>query len=321
MGMLYRIAVVFCLALSAFAGDWNPRRAAEYLDARQQEWFAWPAANNGAKPCISCHTGLPYLMARPALRKALGEKEPTQYETGLLDSLRSRIDKKEPNGPSLGVESVMAAFFLRTPAAYDRMWEMQVKDGATPGGFKWFNLDLDPWEEPESQLFGASLAAVAVNNAPADYRDRPDVKERTAALAAFLKAPHEKQPLQNRLLVAWASNDASLRKSVAAEVLARQSPDGGWTMESLGPWHTHANAPEAKPGNNTYATAFASYVLMQCGTPKAQLTKAVDWLRSHQSDHGYFYADSLNKQYKPDSMEIRFMRDAATGWASLALLQ
>jgi len=319
--MPYRIAVVFCLALPAFAADWSPRLAADYLDARQKEWFAWPRANNGAKPCISCHTGLPYLIARPALRKALGEKEPTQYEIGLLESLRSRLDKKEPNGESLGTESVMAAFFLRTPAAYDRMWAMQVKDGAISGGFKWFNTDLDPWEEPESQLFGASLAAVAINEAPADYRDRPDVKERTAALAAFLRGPHEKQPLQNRLLAAWALNDASLRKSVTAEVLAKQSPEGGWTIESLGPWHTHANAPDPKPGINTYATAITTYVLLQCGTPKATVVKALGWLRSHQSEHGYFYAESLNKQYKPDSMEIKFMRDAATGWASLALLQ
>ena len=29
----------------------------------------------------------------------------------------------------------------------------------------------------------------------------------------------------------------------------------------------------------------------------------------------------MNKQYKPDSMEIQFMRDASTGWASLALLE
>ena len=53
--------------------DWNPRLAAQYLDSRQKEWFAWPRANAGAKPCVSCHTGVTYLLARPALREALGE--------------------------------------------------------------------------------------------------------------------------------------------------------------------------------------------------------------------------------------------------------
>jgi squalene-hopene/tetraprenyl-beta-curcumene cyclase len=322
--MTYRIAVVLGLAvLPAIAGDWNPRLAAEYLDERQKEWFAWPAANNGAKPCISCHTGVPYLLGRPALRKVLGEKEPTEYEKGLLESLRSRLDKKEPNGASLGVESVMAATFLRTPAAYDRMWGLQSREGDTAGGFKWFNLDLDPWEEPEAQLFGASLAAIAVNGAPAEYRQQPEVRERMTALMEFLNRPREGQPLHNRLAVAWASNDEKLRAKVTTEVFGKQSADGGWSMESLGPWHTHANAPPPKDGSNTYATAFTSVVLMKTGTRSSdtRLERALAWLRTHQSEHGYFYAESMNKQYKPDSMEIKFMRDAATGWASLALVE
>src|SRR4051795_8593677 len=83
-------------AVPALAADWNPRLAAQYLDARQKEWFDWPTANANAKPCVSCHTGMTYLLARPALRRALYEDTPTTYETGLLASLRSRVDKREP---------------------------------------------------------------------------------------------------------------------------------------------------------------------------------------------------------------------------------
>jgi len=322
--MTYRIAVLLGFAvLPAIGADWSPRLAADYLDARQKEWIAWPRANGGAKPCISCHTGLPYLMARPALRKVLGETEPTQYEKALLESLRSRVEKKEPNGASLGVESVMAAMFLRTPAAYDRMWTLQEREGEMAGAFRWFNTDLDPWEEPESQLFGASLAAIAVSGAPAEYRQQPEVRERMAALMAFLNRPHGGQPLQNRLAVAWASNDEKLRAKVTAEIFEKQLAEGGWSMESLGPWHRHANAPPPKEGSNTYATAFTSLVLMKMGTRPSdpRLQRALTWLRTHQSQHGYWYAESMNKQYEPDSMEIKFMRDAATGWASLALLE
>ena len=324
MGMMYRIAVLLGLAaLPAFCGDWSPRAAADYLDQRQKEWFEWPGANNGAKPCISCHTGVPYLMARPALRKKLGEKEPTQYEIGLLESLRSRLDKKEPNSQSLGTESVMAALFLRTPAAYDRMFALQLHDGPTAGGFKWFNTDLDPWEEPESQLFGASLAAVALSQAPAEYRQQPEARERTAALMTYLKGPHDGQPLHNRLAAAWGSGDEKLRAQVTSEVLAKQEADGGWSIESLGPWKTHAKAPPAKGGSNTYATAYTAVVLMRTGTrpTNPKLERALAWLRTHQSEHGYWYADSMNKEYEPGSIQIRFMRDASTGWASLALLE
>src|SRR5215471_16514504 len=99
--MLGRAAVCSLLwllpaAVPALAADWNPRLAAQYLDNRQKEWFDWPTANSNAKPCISCHTGMTYLLARPALRRALGEESPTTYETGLLASLRSRVDKREP---------------------------------------------------------------------------------------------------------------------------------------------------------------------------------------------------------------------------------
>src|SRR5262249_47114595 len=108
--MRYRIAALLGLSmLPAFCGDWSPRLAADYLDARQKEWSACPRANGGPRLCFPCPPGLPYLLARPALRQALGETEPTQWETGLLESMRSRIEKRTPDGAALGVESVMAA--------------------------------------------------------------------------------------------------------------------------------------------------------------------------------------------------------------------
>src|SRR5260370_12535653 len=98
--MLTRVACMVALAAAlapfpVFCGDWNPRLAAQYLDSRQKEWFAWPSANATGVPCVSCHTGLTYLLARPALSRALGESERTPYETGLLDGMRSRVGKKD----------------------------------------------------------------------------------------------------------------------------------------------------------------------------------------------------------------------------------
>jgi squalene-hopene/tetraprenyl-beta-curcumene cyclase len=329
--MMNRVAVLLGVSmLPAMGGDWNPRAAANYLDARQKEWFAWPTANSGAKPCISCHTGLTYLLARPALRKRLGEKEPTLYETGLVESLRSRVDKRAPDTPGLGVESVMAALFVRTPAAMDRMWALQIREGNGAGAWKWFSLDLDPWEEPESELFGAALAAMAVGSAPAEYRKQPEVQARVASLTAYLRGPHEHRPLHNWLAVAWASSklpdamEEKERRAVIREAYDKQGADGGWSMESLGPFKGHPNAPAAAPGSSAYATAFATLALMKSGASSAEprISRALEWLRAHQDrEGGYWNADSMNKQFKPDSMEIRFMRDAATGFASLALLE
>jgi len=77
------LMVLIAVAVSSgFSADWNQRIAADYLDARQKEWFAWPRAKVASSACVSCHTGLPYLIARPALRRALGESQPTSYEKG-----------------------------------------------------------------------------------------------------------------------------------------------------------------------------------------------------------------------------------------------
>jgi hypothetical protein len=95
-------------------------------------------------------------------------------------------------------------------------------------------------------------------------------------------------------------------------------------MESLGPWKVHAKAPPQPAGSNAYATAFTAMVLLRTGMSPSdpKFGRALAWLRTHQDrEHGYWNADSMNKQYEPDSVEIGFMRDAATGWASLVLLE
>src|SRR5260370_34343766 len=197
MDMLSRlIAVVAVAVLPGLCGDWSPRLAAEYLDSRQKEWFAWPAAKAPGGTCLSCHTGMTYLFARPALRRALGESRPTSYETGLLDALRARVDKKEAKelfpafakepvaSQAVGVESILSALFLATDdagrQAFERMWSLQNQDGKAKGAWAWFSLKLDPWEMPDSQFFGASLAALATGTTPAQYRNRPQIREKIA---------------------------------------------------------------------------------------------------------------------------------------------
>jgi squalene-hopene/tetraprenyl-beta-curcumene cyclase len=326
----------------SFGGDWNPRLAADYLDGRQKAWFAWPAAQRPGGPCMSCHTGLTYLLARPELDGALRESGPTLYETGLLDSVRNRLPKKtaqeyspgraEPSASqAVGVESVLSALLLasndarrggtlsaETEQAFDRMWPLQ-----TAGGWNWFNLDLEPWEEPESAFYGASLAALAVGVAPSGYQSRPEIQSKVEDLKRYLTARQQTQPLHNRLTLLWAST--KLRgllsgvdsKAIVEETLRRQQADGGWTIESLGSWRAHANAPAAA-GSNAYATALVAFILQRAGRPP---DTALDWLRAHQDPAGYWDAASMNKRYEPDSMPLLFMRDAATSFAAMALLE
>jgi hypothetical protein len=89
--------LVFCLSIVTVSGaSWSPELAARYLDARQKAWFEWKPAASVDGPCVSCHTGMTYLLARPALRRALGETDPTMYERGLMDRLRANVGAKRP---------------------------------------------------------------------------------------------------------------------------------------------------------------------------------------------------------------------------------
>src|SRR5438128_1963561 len=102
-----RVPVLIILtSLPGLAGDWSPKLAAQYLDSRQKEWFAWPPAKRFGGPCISCHTGATYLLARPALRRVLDEPEPTPYETGLVDGLRARVGSGLEDALKTGKEPV-----------------------------------------------------------------------------------------------------------------------------------------------------------------------------------------------------------------------
>jgi len=321
--MLSRAAVCLLLSVLAVRGaDWNPRLAAQYLDSRQKEWFDWPTANAAAKPCVSCHTGMTYLLARPVLRKALGEDTPTAYETGLLASLRSRVEKREPaNSQGLGVESIMAARFLATTDAFDRLWALQLHEGSAKGAWNWFSLELDPWETPESRFYGAALAAMAV---PSKDHGRPEAQE----LIAYLTRERAQQPLHHRLMLLWASTrfpevlPAAERIVIVEDAFQKQQADGSWTMGALGPFEAHPNAPHSE-GSNAYATAFAAYVLQQTATvaSNTKLARTLAWLRTHQNPEcGCWQAVSMNKQFEPGSMQSKFMTDAATSFAVLALL-
>ena len=331
MGMIRTVVLLALAVAPGFAGDWNPRLAAEYMDARQKDWFAWPRANQNATPCVSCHTNLTYLLARPVLRKALGESAPTQYETGLLDMLKSRVagadaktlypKAKEPLATQeVSVEAIFAALFLTdSQEALDRLWRLQRRDGT----WDWNSANLDPWEMPESEYYGAAVAALAVS------REKGSAfAANRASLQKYMRDGLDHQPMQNKLMALWASSEvkdllpASAKAWIAGEAYRTQQPDGGWTAASLGPFRDHPDAPPSV-GSNAYATAFTAFALERAGMARSddRLERALAWLRSHQNQQtGAWEAMSMNRKYPADSMEIRFMQDAATGYAVLALL-
>jgi squalene-hopene/tetraprenyl-beta-curcumene cyclase len=321
------LAIAFAVVPVRGAG-WSPQLAAKYLDERQREWFAWPQAQSPNGPCVSCHTGMPYLIARPALRRLLKESQPTMYETGLLDRLRSNAGAK-PAGALQSVETIFAAMLLpqgdaAQRATFDQLWALQKKDGELRGGWQWYSANLEPWETPPQFRFGASLAAVAIASAPASLHKAEQVQ----ALQEYLQSDVMSRPLHVRLAMLWASTKLpSLmtfadRQATIDEILRKQQPDAGWTLESLGPWTDHPDAPVSPTAgaSDSYATAFTTFVLERSGSGGVRAAAGLAWLEKHQDSRtGAWPAVSMNKKYPGGSMQEKFLQDAATAFAAAVL--
>jgi squalene-hopene/tetraprenyl-beta-curcumene cyclase len=332
--MSIRAAALLLLPLAAWCGDWNAADAAKYLDGRAAAWAVWPRAAKEGGPCVSCHTTLGYLMARPLLRGALGESAPTEFEKGLVAGVKVRAAKEAPPPSADNTQAVLAPLVLAmedgrrgahlgadTEAAFKTMWATQRDDGA----WGWTHANLEPWEVPESDYLGVALAAVATGIAPDGYQARPDIQANVTRMKAYLRDKREGQPLANLLVLNWAGT--LLRGLEQPGILDRawnkQNDDGGWTLASLGPWRDRPNAPPVKPGSNAFATAWTAAMLRLAGVKPAEprLARALAWLRAHQDPGGYWDAVSMNKTFEPGSMMERFMRDATTSYAVLALSQ
>ena len=79
---------------AATDATWDKAAAARYLDARMDTWWAKAKplkTGDGETKCLSCHTAVPYALARPSLRIAMGQAAPTAHEERMLDTVRQRV--------------------------------------------------------------------------------------------------------------------------------------------------------------------------------------------------------------------------------------
>src|SRR5437763_4755997 len=82
---------------------WDERAAAAYLDDRQTWWESWSRAQRDrGTVCLSCHTAMPYALARPELRRALGEAHATSAERKLVNDVVTGGRALSLDGPSDG---------------------------------------------------------------------------------------------------------------------------------------------------------------------------------------------------------------------------
>lgn len=335
------------------APDWSPAKAAAYLDARAGWWMTWPkSARDHGTFCISCHTAAPIALSRSALHGMLGETSASATERKLLDNVVTRVrrwNEVEPFYPdqttglpktseSRGTESILDALILvwnDLPAgrlssdarlALDNMWALQLKSGEMNGAWAWLQFHNAPWEG-DSQFYGTALAAIAVGSAPGNYQEEPTIQDGLRRLRAWLVKGMDAQTPADRAVLLWASTKLTglltqdQQKAIAAEILPRQRPDGGFSMSTLvGSWKRKDDTP-LETASDGYATGLIAFTLEQLQAPETRpaLKRAFQWLSTNQVDDGRWPASSLNKRRDLASEAGLFMSDAATAYAVLAL--
>lgn len=274
----------------------------------------------------------------------------------LWNSVESYYGDKEDasgNGPgSRGTEAVLSAVILAfhdsqtgeltddTRLAFKNMWALQQTSGSEEGAWLWQKFRLSPWESSASPYFGATLAALAVGVAPRNYRSSPDIQNNLTELRGYLGRGYSDESLLNRAGLLWASTKwpglltAEQQKSIVKEIYAKQRSDGGWSLSSLSWSSRYFGIPSLlttrrrndwtpqETRSDGLATGYLAFVLEQAGVPRdnPQLKSAIAWLiRNQNQTEGYWAAYSLNLKVDPSTNVGRFMTDAATAFAVLAL--
>jgi squalene-hopene/tetraprenyl-beta-curcumene cyclase len=261
-------------------------------------------------------------------------------------------DGKNKSNEARGTEAVLNALILAshdarngtlsndTRLALNNMWSLQQTTGDLNGAWWWIQFGNEPFEAHDSKYYGAALAAVAAGTAGETYRAQPEVQQHLKSLQEYLNREYGQQSPINHAVLLWASAKwpglltSEQQNSIISDLVNLQRADGGWNLAALAWTWTDWNSPSMlrtltrsygsplRGYSDGYATALITFALEQAGVRRdnVHLSRALAWLERNQNKtEGQWQSYSLNNRRDPESATGRFMSDAATGYAVLAL--
>jgi len=284
----------------------SAEQAARYLDNASLNW-------QKSRKCATCHTNMPYLMARPALGAAMKDSGEVRSFFEAYYLVRWEQGKKAPKKPYRPVVVGAALAFNdaqttgtlsdTTRKTLDLMWTTQGKDGA----WNWAKCGWAPMEIDDH--YGVTLAALAVGIAPDNYAETEAAKAGLEKVRKYL----DNQPapsLHHRIMIAWASlrieglMEKLEREKVLQEMLSKQLVNGGWaTPAFLSAWKAFKRKDQ-KPHDlhvpDAYGTGLALVVAREMGVSAEdpRLQRGVAWLKSNQRESGKWFTRSPTKDSK-----------------------
>ncbi|QDS94019.1 hypothetical protein FF011L_27960 [Roseimaritima multifibrata] len=282
------------------AKSFSAKQAAIYLDRASLTW-------QKEKKCVTCHTNMPYMFARPALASVQPDSGEVRQFFEQYRTVRWK-DKRPTENQGFWAIVVAAGLTFNdlqttgklSPVAkdvLDMLWTAQREDG----GWNWPDCDYAPMEIDDH--YGVTVAALTVGIAPDGYSKTEQAKAGLEKLRGYF-ANNPPKSLHHRAMIAWASvrieglASDQQRAETLKELLSLQLPDGGWsTAGFLTDWkglERDSGLPLDTDTSDAYGTGLVIVISRELGIPAddPRLQKAIGWILANQRESGKWFTPS-----------------------------
>lgn len=307
-----------------------------YQDKRNKEW-------GERQRCLCCHTTLPYMFARgmDASSKANFDKfkamAAEKVENAQADPWYAADHAGKDSKPTEAVVNALTLLMHdissnvrlgeTTLKSIDRIFEQMNNNGK----IHWLDFKLEPFESKKGELWGNSMAILAVEMAQKNSEYKAPAEKYNKLKGFVLSNPEKLKPNEMAVLI-WANSLNARNERIADKVLtaqvynmfvskitSAQNADGSFNQKAV--------LGQGKNEPDNYSTAIALIGLIKAGkanTPAAH--KAAAWLGSQQQTGNLlsmgegatlWLSSSMNRENR--LLNNRFASDFATSYASLAL--